>query len=216
MTGGPGWRRLPVVPDAPGVPSAEELSALAHAVVAVRLAEAYWLIARLTARVDQLGTPGSEGVTAQRRHQVTDIAPAPAPKVMKYEDMILSFAARPDLDIFTNNEAERTIRLVKVQQRSSGGCWRTLQGLAGCSPSSSPCLSTAAKWGIPRIDASAASSTGAPGCRPDSSPPGSSFRDGHGTAVEDMAALGGVPVTLALVQQAGSGKSSRAKAPHHA
>jgi transposase len=25
---------------------------------------------------------------------------------------------------------ERTIRPVKVQQRSSGGCWRTIEGLA--------------------------------------------------------------------------------------
>ncbi len=47
-----------------------------------------------------------------------------------FEDLILRFAARPDLDIFSNNEAGRTIRPVKVQQRSSGGCWRTLTGLA--------------------------------------------------------------------------------------
>ena len=46
------------------------------------------------------------------------------------EDMILRFVTRPDLDIFSNNEAERTIRPVKVQMRSSGGCWRTLHGLA--------------------------------------------------------------------------------------
>ena len=32
-----------------------------------------------------------------------------------FEDMILRFATRPDLDIFSNNEAERTIRPVKVQ-----------------------------------------------------------------------------------------------------
>lgn len=31
---------------------------------------------------------------------------------------------------FTNNLAERQVRPVKVQQRSSGGCWRTLQGRA--------------------------------------------------------------------------------------
>ena len=42
------------MPDVPGVPSAEELAALPHAELAVRLAEAYRLIAQLTARVDQL------------------------------------------------------------------------------------------------------------------------------------------------------------------
>jgi Transposase IS66 family len=62
------------------------------------------------------------------------------------------FASRPDLDIFTNNEAERTIRPVKVQQRSSGGCWRTLRGLADFATVQSY-LSTAAKWGISKLDA---------------------------------------------------------------
>jgi hypothetical protein len=60
---------------------------------------------------------------------------------------VLRFATRPDLDIFTNNETERTIRSVKVQQRSSGGCWRTLQGLADFAVVQSY-LSTAAKWGL--------------------------------------------------------------------
>lgn len=47
----------------------------------------------------------------------------------RYEDMILRFAT--DLSVpFTNNEAERALRPVKVQQRTSGGCWRTVQGLA--------------------------------------------------------------------------------------
>jgi transposase len=69
-----------------------------------------------------------------------------------YEDMILRFATRPDLDIFSNNEAERTIRPVKVQQRSSGGCWRTLQGLTEFALVQSY-LSTAAKWGIDKLDA---------------------------------------------------------------
>jgi transposase len=69
-----------------------------------------------------------------------------------FEDLILRFATRPDLDIFTNNEAERTIRPVKVQQRSSGGCWRTLQGLAEFAVLHSY-LSTAAKWGISKLDA---------------------------------------------------------------
>jgi Family of unknown function (DUF6444) len=42
------------VPDAPGVPSAEELSALPHAELAARLAEAYRLIAELTSRMEEL------------------------------------------------------------------------------------------------------------------------------------------------------------------
>ena len=41
-------------------------------------------------------------------------------RFMSHQDMILRFITRPDLDIFTNNEAERTIRSVKVQQRASG------------------------------------------------------------------------------------------------
>jgi transposase len=69
-----------------------------------------------------------------------------------FEDMILRFATRPDLDIFSNNEAERTIRPAKVQQRSSGGCWRTLTGLADFALVQSY-LSTAAKWGISKLDA---------------------------------------------------------------
>ena len=75
-----------------------------------------------------------------------------ARRFLKYEDMILRFATRPDLDIFTNNEAERTIRPVKVQQRSSGGSWRTLEGLADFAVVQSY-LSTASKWGISKLDA---------------------------------------------------------------
>ena len=70
-----------------------------------------------------------------------------ARRFLGFEDLILRFATRPDLDIFSNNEAERTIRPVKVQQRGSGGCWRTLEGLAEFALVQS-CLSTAAKWGI--------------------------------------------------------------------
>jgi transposase len=69
-----------------------------------------------------------------------------------FEDLILRFATRPDLDIFSNNEAERTIRPVKVQQRSSGGSWRTLEGLAEFALVQSY-LSTATKWGISKLDA---------------------------------------------------------------
>jgi transposase len=75
-----------------------------------------------------------------------------ARRFLSFEDLILRFATRPDLDIFTNNEAERTIRPVKVQQRSSGGCWRTIEGLADFALVHSY-LSTAAKWGISKLDA---------------------------------------------------------------
>jgi transposase len=75
-----------------------------------------------------------------------------ARRFLGFEDMILRFATRPDLDIFCNNEAERTIRPVKVQQRSSGGCWRTLTGLAEFALVQSY-LSTAAKWGIRKLGA---------------------------------------------------------------
>ncbi len=75
-----------------------------------------------------------------------------ARRFLGFEDLILRFATHPDLDIFSNNEAERTIRPVKVQQRSSGGCWRTLQGLADFALVQSY-LSTAAKWGISKLAA---------------------------------------------------------------
>jgi transposase len=75
-----------------------------------------------------------------------------ARRFLGFEDMILRFATRPDLDIFSNNEAERTIRPVKVQQRGSGGSWRTLEGLAEFALVQSY-LSTAAKWGVSKLDA---------------------------------------------------------------
>lgn len=69
----------------------------------------------------------------------------------RYEDMILRFTA--DLTVpFTNNEAERTLRPVKIQQRTSGGAWRTLQGLTDFAIVCSY-LDTANKWGINKLDA---------------------------------------------------------------
>ena len=82
--------------------------------------------------------------TARDAHRI-------ARRFLGFEDLILRFATRPDLDIFSNNEAERTIRPVKVQQRSSGGSWRTLEGLADFAIVQSY-LSTAAKWGISKLD----------------------------------------------------------------
>jgi transposase len=105
----------------------------------------------LTGRYRALAT---DGLTANvyRRTATAKDARRIARRFLAFEDMILRFATRPDLDIFTNNEAERTIRPVKVQQRSSGGCWRTIEGLADFAVTQSY-LSTAAKWGIGKLDA---------------------------------------------------------------
>ena len=93
-----------------------------------------------------------------------------ARRFRSFEDMILRFATRPDLDIFSNNEAERTIRPVKVQQRGSGGCWRTLTGLA-TSPSSSLTCPPPRNGASANSTPSATYSTATPGCRPASNPP---------------------------------------------
>src|SRR5664280_1898715 len=62
----------------------------------------------------------------------------------RYQDMILRFAT--DLSVsWTNNQAERDVRPVKIQQRTSGGCWRTLQGLTEFAVVHSY-LATAHKW----------------------------------------------------------------------
>jgi transposase len=68
----------------------------------------------------------------------------------RFEDMILRFAT--DLSVpFTNNEAERACRPVKIQQRTSGGCWRTLAGLTDFAIVQSY-LDTAVKWGLDKLD----------------------------------------------------------------
>jgi transposase len=53
---------------------------------------------------------------------------------------------------FGNNVAERDQRSVKVQQRTSGGCWRTLAGLADFAIVQS-CPATAGKRGHDKLDA---------------------------------------------------------------
>jgi transposase len=53
---------------------------------------------------------------------------------------------------FTNNAAERAVRPVKVQQRTSGGCWRTVQALTDFAIVQSY-LDTATKWGLDNLDA---------------------------------------------------------------
>jgi transposase len=64
--------------------------------------------------------------------------------------MILRFVV--DLAVpFTNNQAERDLRPVKIQQRTGGGTWRTLTGLADFALIQS--YLSARKWGIDSIDA---------------------------------------------------------------
>ena len=73
-------------------------------------------------------------------------AAALARRFRDHQDMILRFVV--DLAVpFTNNQAERDLRPVKIQQRTSGGTWRTLAGLADFAVVQSY-LSTARKWGI--------------------------------------------------------------------
>jgi transposase len=105
----------------------------------------------LVSRYRALATAGL-AANLYRRTATSKDARRLARRFLSFEDLILRFATRPDLDIFSNNEAERTIRPVKVQQRSSGGSWRTLQGLADFALVQSY-LSTAARWGISKLDA---------------------------------------------------------------
>jgi transposase len=93
------------------------------------------------------GTTDNQG----KRTRLADRARTLITRFRRYEDMILRFAT--DLSVpFTNNEAERAIRPVKIQQRTSGGAWRTLQGLTDFALVHSY-LNTATKWGIDKLDA---------------------------------------------------------------
>jgi transposase len=71
----------------------------------------------------------SEGFTENyyRQTPTANDAVRLARRFRDFEDMILRFVTNPAHVEFTNNEAERAIRPVKVQMRSSGGGWRTLQ-----------------------------------------------------------------------------------------
>jgi transposase len=108
-------------------------------------------LAGLVTRYRAIGTAGL-AANVYRGTATAKDARRIARRFLAFEDLILRFAGRPDLDIFTNNEAERTIGPVKAQQRSSGGSWRTLDGLAGFAIARS-CLSTAAKRGLSKPDA---------------------------------------------------------------
>ena len=109
------------------------------------------VLAGLLERYRALAADGLED--NQRRHtRAARDARRVARRFRDYEDLILRFVTDLAVTEFTNNEAERSVRPVKVQQRSSGGCWRTLEGLAEFAIVQS-CLSTAAKWGIDALDA---------------------------------------------------------------
>jgi transposase len=78
-------------------------------------------------------------------------AAALARRFRDHEATILRFVA--DFAVpFTNKQAERDVRPIKLQQRSSGGAWRTLAGLADFAIVQSY-IATAAKWGIDTLDA---------------------------------------------------------------
>ncbi len=94
----------------------------------------------------------ARGDTDNQREHTTLAAKARTliSRFRRFEDMILRFAT--DLSVpFTNNEAERSCRPVKVQQRTSGGAWRTLQGLTDFAIVQSY-LDTATKWGLDKLD----------------------------------------------------------------
>jgi transposase len=129
----------------------EARDAAAAARLAGQAALAPAVLDDLLARYRDLAAAGL-AANLYRRTATAKDARRLARRFLTFEDLILRFATRPDLGIFSNNEAERTIRPVKVQQRGSGGGWRTLQGLADFAIVESY-LSTAAKWGITKLDA---------------------------------------------------------------
>jgi transposase len=109
------------------------------------------LLAGLLDRYRALASAGLDGNKNRHTRAARD-ARRVARRFRDYEDLILRFVTDLAVTEFTNNEAERSVRPVKVQQRSSGGCWRTLEGLAEFAIVQSY-LSTAAKWGIDALDA---------------------------------------------------------------
>jgi transposase len=104
-----------------------------------------------------------------KRTQIAEDGLTLARRFRDHEDMILRFTT--DLAVgFTSNQAERDVRPVKVQMRTSGGCWRTLLGLADFAIVQSY-LSTTAKWGIGAFDALTRLFTDGPWLPPATAPP---------------------------------------------
>jgi len=93
-----------------------------------------------------------------------------ARRFLNFEDMILRFATRPDLDIFTNNEAERPSgrsRYNSAAQEAAGSLCKD----SPTSPASSPTCPQPPSGASANSTPSAASSTGTPGCPRPSNPP---------------------------------------------
>jgi transposase len=109
------------------------------------------VLAGLLERYRALASAGLDGNKNRHTRAARD-ARRVARRFRDYEDLILRFVTDLAVTDFTNNEAERSVRPVKVQQRASGGCWRTLEGLAEFAVVRSY-LSTAAKWAIDPLDA---------------------------------------------------------------
>jgi transposase len=113
----------------------------------------------------------AKGITdnQHKRSQIARDGLRLARRFRDHQDMILRFAT--DLAVgFTSNQAERDVRPVKVQQRTSGGCWRTLDGLADFAIVQSY-LSTATKWGLGKLDALRQLFTTGPWLPPATAPP---------------------------------------------
>ena len=86
-----------------------------------------------------------------RRGPLAEAARTLIGRFERHEDLILRFTTNLTVP-FSNNPAERDQRPVKVQQRSSGGCWRTLARLADFAVVQSY-LSTAGTWGRDKLTA---------------------------------------------------------------
>ena len=125
-------------------------------------------MAKITAWYRGAVAKGITGNQGKRRKTAKDGLRL-ARRFRDHQDMILRFAT--DLAVgFTSNQAERDVRPVKVQQRTSGGCWRTLDGLADFAIVQSY-LSTAAKWGLSKLDALRQLFTTGPWLPPATAPP---------------------------------------------
>jgi transposase len=107
---------------------------------------------------------------AYRRTATAKDARRIARRFLNFEDMILRFATHPDLDIFTNNEAGRTIRPSRSSSAAPEDAGAPLKD-SPISPSSSPTCPPPPNGASASLAPSATCSTAMPGCHPASNPP---------------------------------------------